>query len=119
MLLKSNGKIIASDMEFAQSFLSQTLGLMFRKKIQNDYALVFEMRKPKQVSLHMLFVRFPIDVLFLDESKTITQTAQLSPWTGTASSGEKVKYIIEMSDGTISKNDLAVGMQVSFDINYR
>lgn len=117
MLLKSNGKIIASDVEFAQSFLSQTLGLMFRKNIQNDYALVFEMRKPKRVSLHMLFVGFPIDVLFLDESKTITKTAQLSPWTGRVSSGEKVKYIIEMSDGTISKNDLVVGEQLSFEFS--
>lgn len=117
MLLKSNGKIIASDMEFAQSFLSQTLGLMFRKNIQNDYALVFEMRKPKRVSLHMLFVRFPIDVLFLDESKTITKTAQLSPWIGRVSSGEKVKYIIEMSKGTISNNDLAVGEQLSFEFS--
>ena len=115
MLLKSNGKIVASDMEFARSIISQTLGLMFRKNIKNDYALVFEMRKPKRVSLHMLFVRFPIDVLFMDESKTITKTAQLNPWTGRASSNEKVKYIIEMPDGTISNNDLAIGEKLSFD----
>lgn len=114
MLLKSNGKIIASDVEFAQSFLSQTRGLMFRKNIRDNYALVFEMRKPKRVSLHMLFVVFPIDVLFLDESKTIIHMSQLSPWTGKASSGKKVKYIIELPDEIISKNDLAVGMQVSF-----
>ena len=114
MLLKSNGKIIASDMEFARSITSQTLGLMFRKNIKNDYALVFEMRKPKRVSLHMLFVKFPIDVLFLDDSKTITKIAQLNPWTGRASSGEKIKYIIEMPHGTILKTRLAVGEQLSF-----
>ena len=114
MLLKSNGKIIASDMEFARSIISQTLGLMFRKKIKNDYALVFEMKRPKRVSLHMLFVRFPIDVLFLDDSKTITKIAQLHPWTGRESSGEKVKYIIEMPQDTILKNKLAVGEQLSF-----
>ena len=117
MLLKSNGKVSASDMEFAQSVLSQTLGVMVRENIQSDYALLFKMRKPKQVSLHMLFVGFPIDVLFLDESKTITKTAQLSPWTGRVSSGEKVKYIIEMPDGAISKNDLAVGEQLSFEFS--
>ncbi|MCL7410876.1 MAG: DUF192 domain-containing protein [Methanosarcinaceae archaeon] len=116
MLLKSNGKIIASDVEFARSIVSQTRGLMFRKNIQNNYALVFEMRKSKKVSLHMLFVGFPIDVLFLDESKTITRTAKLSPWIGRASSGEKIKYIIEMPDGTISRNDLSVGAQVSFHV---
>ena len=114
MLLKSNGKIVASDMEFARSIISQTLGLMFRKNIKNDYALVFEMRKPKRVSLHMLFVKFPIDVLFLDNSKTIIRTAQLNPWTGRASSGDKIKYIIEMPKGAILKNGLAVGEQLSF-----
>ncbi len=114
MLLKFTGKIIASDMEFARSIISQILGLMFRKKIKNGYALVFEMKRPKRVSLHMLFVRFPIDVLFLDDSKTITKIAQLRPWTGRTSSGEKVKYIIEMPQGTILKNKLAVGEQLSF-----
>lgn len=114
MLLKSNGKIIASDMEFAHGIISQTLGLMFRKNIKNDYALVFEMKRPKRVSLHMLFVKFPIDVLFLDHSKTITKIAKLHPWTGKASSGEKIKYIIEMPQGTILKYKLAVGEQLSF-----
>ena len=116
MILKSDGKAIASDVEFAKSLVSQTRGLMFRKKISDDYALVFVLAKPRLISIHMLFVRFPIDVLFLDENKRIVKTARLRPWTGLASSSEKIKYMIEMPEGSIQKNGLVVGERLTFDV---
>ena len=116
MILKSNGKCIASDMEFAQGLLSQTKGLMFRKRISDDYALVFVLAKPRMISIHMLFVWFPIDVLFLDENKRIVKTAHLRSWTGLASSSEKIKYIIEIPEGSIPKNGLVVGEGLIFDV---
>ncbi|MBN2488272.1 MAG: DUF192 domain-containing protein [Methanosarcinaceae archaeon] len=116
MILKSNGNGIASDVEFANSLLSQTKGLMFRKSISDDYALVFVMAKPRIISIHMLFVRFPIDVLFLDENKRIVKTAHLRPWTGLASSSEKIKYMIEIPEGSIAKHELVVGEHLVFDV---
>lgn len=115
MILKSTGKCIASDVEFANSLLSQTKGLMFRKSISDDYALVFVLAKPRMITIHMLFVRFPIDVLFLDEIKRIVKTAHLRPWTGLTSSSEKIKYMIEMPEGSIPKHELVVGEHLIFD----
>ena len=82
MILKSNGKTIASDVEFAKTFFSQSRGLMFKRDIPYDYALVFVFDKSKKASVHMLFVRFPIDVLFLDCDKTIIKATTLKPWIG-------------------------------------
>jgi len=116
MILKSTGKTIATDVGFAKGVLSQLKGLMFKKSIPDNYALVFVLAKSRVVSIHMLFVRFPIDVLFLDENKRIVKTAQLRPWTGRASSTERVKYIIEIPAGGIEKHGLDVGGYLSFDV---
>ena len=114
MLLKFTGKIIASDMEFARSIISQTLGLMFRKKIPDDYALIFVLRKKSKASLHMLFVNFPIDAIFLDENKKVVKASNLRSWIGTCSSGSKVKYIIETNPGTVERNGIKPGDIFSF-----
>lgn len=116
MILKSNGKTIASDVEFAKTLFSQSRGLMFKRDISDNYALVFVFRKPKKASVHMLFVRFPIDVLFLDNDKTIIKAATLKPWIGISSSEKEAKYIIEMKQHKLSEHGLVEGDQLFFDV---
>ncbi|WP_440952832.1 DUF192 domain-containing protein [Methanococcoides sp. FTZ1] len=115
MLLKSNGDIIASDVEYARSVFSQAKGLMFRSSVPDSYAMIFILSSVKKVSLHMLFVPFPLDVLFLDGDKRIVKTTYLRPWIGTGDSGKKVKYIIELPAGAVSRSDLSVGDRVMFN----
>ena len=50
----------------------QARGLMFRRKI-TETAYIFTLTKPRRIDLHMFFVFFPIDVLFLDEDKKIVE----------------------------------------------
>ncbi|NYT20006.1 MAG: DUF192 domain-containing protein [Methanosarcinales archaeon] len=115
MLLKSNGDVIASDVEYAKSMFSQAKGLMFRSSVPDSYAMIFMLSSPKKISLHMLFVPFPLDVLFLDVDKRIVKTTYLRPWVGLGDSGEKIKYIIELPAGAMSRSDLSVGDHVMFD----
>ncbi len=115
MILKSNGKSIATDVEFACSMPSQILGLMFRKNIPDDYALIFVLKKKSKTSLHMLFVNFPIDAIFLDENKEVVKASNLRSWVGRCSSGSKVKYIVETNPGTIEKNGIKAGDIFSFE----
>jgi uncharacterized protein len=114
MILKPSGEYVATSTEFACNAFKQTLGLMFRKSIPGDYALVFVLNKSKKVSLHMLFVNFAIDAIFLDENKKIVKISQLRPWTGVCSSETKVKYIIETDKGTAKKAGLKVGDILTF-----
>jgi len=74
---------LATDVEVADSFLSRGRGLMFRRSIPEDYALVFEFARVGRRSVHMLFVPFPIDVLWL-ETETAVAVERLPPWTGLA-----------------------------------
>ncbi|MDW7733572.1 MAG: DUF192 domain-containing protein [Methanolobus sp.] len=114
MILKSNGDYVATHVEFACSTYKQALGLMFRRNIPDDYALVFVMKKSTKVSLHMLFVNFPIGVIFLDENKKVVKLSELKPWIGLCSSDTKVKYVIETNKGIEKKADLHVGDVLSF-----
>ncbi|MEA1984637.1 MAG: DUF192 domain-containing protein [Euryarchaeota archaeon] len=102
-------------MEFTRSLIGQVRGLMFRRELPDGHALVFVFPSSRKVSLHMLFVPFPIEVLFLDANKRIVKSAYLRAWTGLATSGEEAKYVIEMPAGVIHEHHLSVGDQILFE----
>ncbi|WP_336136203.1 DUF192 domain-containing protein [Natronomonas amylolytica] len=74
-------RTLASDVELADGLLSQGLGLMFRRSIPDDYALVFPFSKPRQRGLHMVCVPFDIDTVWLVDDE-VQQVKRLSAWTG-------------------------------------
>lgn len=73
--------VLATEVEIADSLLGKARGLMFRRGITEEYGLVFEFEEAKSRSFHMLFVPFPIDVVWL-VGKTVTAVKQLRPWIG-------------------------------------
>ncbi|RYJ12974.1 DUF192 domain-containing protein [Halogeometricum borinquense] len=75
------GRTIASDVEVADTFLTKSRGLMFRRRIPDDYALVFEFDEVDKRNLHMVFVPFDIDALWL-AGEEVTKKKRLSGWTG-------------------------------------
>jgi uncharacterized membrane protein (UPF0127 family) len=92
--------------KICRSLWSQTRGLMFSKKKN----LVFVFNKEKRISLHMLFVFFPIDVLFLDENKRIIEIKRnLRPFRFYTSK-EKSKYVVELTEDHNHK----IGERVNF-----
>ena len=113
-VLKYNGNEIAGNIEFARTIFRQSLGLMFRKNIPSGYSMIFVLEKPSAVNVHMLFVFFPIDVIFLDENKKITGLSRLRPWVGYKAM-KNIKYLLEMKAGAIEKFKLSVGGQMDFN----
>jgi len=113
-LLKYNGVVIAKNIEFAKTILKQALGLMFRRSIPSDYAMIFILKKPSNVNVHMLFVFFPIDIIFLNEEKKVCHFSRLKPWVGFKAI-KNIKYLLEMKAGTVDRFNLTVGGQIEFD----
>jgi uncharacterized membrane protein (UPF0127 family) len=62
----------------------------------------------------MLFVCFHIDVIFLNEEKTIVAMAHLKPWTGHKAM-KNIKYIIETNPGAIERYKLSIGGQMELE----
>ena len=79
----TTGQIIATEVKWCDTFLSRGRGLMFRRAIGEDEALVFVESKESVslTSIHMFFVFFPIAVIWLDAEKKVVDKvfAELAP----------------------------------------
>ena len=71
------GELVAQEVEQASTFLSRLRGLMFRKELLPKTALLLE----PCPQIHTCFMRFAIDVLFLDkENRVVAVLENLKPW---------------------------------------
>ena len=102
--------VIAGDVEIADSFLARARGLMFRREIPEDAALVFEFGKPVTRSLHMFCVPFAIDAVWLVDGE-VTHTARLDAWTGLGRG--RADTICELPAG--SAEGVRVGDRIGFE----
>lgn len=73
--------VLASEVAVADSMFSQMRGLMFRRSIPDDYGLLFRFDTAESRSLHMLFVPFAIDAIWLVDGE-VTKVKRLRPWVG-------------------------------------
>jgi uncharacterized membrane protein (UPF0127 family) len=112
-ILKYNSDEIAINVEISKTLISQMLGLMFRTHLPADYAMIFVMKKPSSVGIHMLFMCFPVDIIFLNEKKKIVGLADLKPWTGHRYM-KNIKYVIETKSGAIERYKISIGGQMEF-----
>ena len=70
------------------------VGLQFRRSIAADEGMVF----PHTGSIHMFFMRFPIDAVFCDtELRVVKVVRALKPWRTAAARGAKTT--IELAPG--------------------
>ncbi|HMK45185.1 MAG TPA: DUF192 domain-containing protein [Methanocella sp.] len=114
VLMKTDGTVVATSVELASTLIKQTIGLMFRSSIPEHYAMIFDMRREQYIGIHMLFVRFPIDLVYLDKDRRITDIKRLRSWTGVAFPSRPARYAIEMRVGASERSGLKVGDVLSW-----
>lgn len=85
--------------KYADTYLKRLIGLMFKKDI--DYGLFFILRYESGV--HTCFMRFAIDVYFLDENKIIFDKVTLTPWKY-YNPAKKARYILETKENALNLN---------------
>jgi uncharacterized membrane protein (UPF0127 family) len=107
-------RTLATEVEVARSTLAQARGLMLRESVPEGYALVIEVgadgllpasvrgllpfvQRPPRQFVHMLLMRFSIDVLWLVDGE-VSKTARLTPWTGLAAG--RADRILELPAGS-------------------
>ena len=84
---------------------------MFSKKPKT---LIFVFNKEKIISLHMFFVFYPIDVLFLNKNKKVVQLKENFKPFKIIIPKKPAKYIIELPNNTIKKTNTKIGDILSF-----
>ena len=83
MRVLHDGEVLADRVDVADTTVSRARGLMFRRSVPEDYALVFDFSAVARRDVHMLFVPFPIDVVWLVDG-TVERVETLRPWLGLA-----------------------------------
>jgi len=108
ILNKNRDTIIAANAIVADTFLTRMKGLLGRDEIRAGEALVIT----KCRSIHMFFMRFAIDAIFVDNRDRVVglvmniKPFHLSPLFVHA------QYVIELAPGTITATKTALGDQL-------
>jgi len=93
----------------AKGFFPRLKGLMFKKSISNNEALIFY----KTPSIHTFFMKFPIDVIFLNHQKKVIRIVKnVIPNRIVYCKG--AWYTIECKGENISVNYVNLGDTLSF-----
>ncbi len=103
---------IASDAEMANTWLSRAVGLLRHSSLGSGEALII---RPCN-SVHTFFMRFPIDVLFVDKGGRVRHAiAAMKPYRASriVLGGD---YVVELPAGTLEATGTAAGDVVSLEV---
>lgn len=98
--------LIADRVSMADNFIKRFLGLMPKKKLEDGEGLILK----KCSSIHCFFMKFTIDVIYLDKDFTVLAKETVRPWhIGGIYKG--AKHVVELKEGM--GNILEIGKQIS------
>lgn len=94
--------------ETADTFFRRFLGLMGRKKLPPSTGLLITPCN----SVHTMFMRFSIDVIYLDKDMKVLKIAKhIKPWIG-LSACLKAESVIEMNAGEADRIGIYAGSRL-------
>ena len=105
-----NGNVFLTELHEARGLFRKFVGLMFQASLPTDQGLLF---RPGN-GIHTHFMRFPIDLVYLDELQRVSAIrAAMPPWRFDLRYGHAV---IEANAGAAHAADLKVGDQLRFEL---
>ena len=114
ILNATTNEIIARKVRICDTFLSRGRGLMFRRPLAEDEALLFVLRNESiaGASIHMLFVFFPIAVVWLDQERRVVDVQKARSFRLYYAPVKPARYFIEGHPKLVGK--VRVGHQLSW-----
>lgn len=115
-----NGKTVYAEMAIEYQELLR--GLMFRESLAPDRGMLFLHNKVGRYSYWMFQVKIPLDIVWMDSSKTVVEVlANVPPCPSAKSSdcpqhgGTKdAQFVLELSAGMAAKYGVTVGSKIDF-----
>jgi len=103
------GALVGTSVREAASAWRSFKGLMFIKQLPDGHGLIF---RPAH-GIHTHFMRFPIDLVFLDAAGRVTKTRErMVPWRFDFTTADSV---IELNAGTVRDANVRVGDLLVFE----
>ncbi len=102
---------LASEAEAATTFWRRLVGLLGRRSLAPGQGLLLQPCR----SVHTAFMRFPIDVVYVDRSHTVVKVVPcLAPFRLSAAGGG-AHTVIELPCGTVAESRTAVGDSLALE----
>ncbi|HYY04730.1 MAG TPA: DUF192 domain-containing protein [Gaiellaceae bacterium] len=105
-----NGRTVCERCVLADTALARMKGLLGRRELPSGEGILL---RPAS-SVHTAFMRFPIDVVFLDRDSRVVKVAPaVAPWKMVG--GKRVRAVLELPAGEALRRGVAVGQRVVAD----
>jgi uncharacterized protein len=105
-LTKQDGSVVAEPVEIASNFFARGIGLMGRGRLPEHGGLLIHGCN----GIHMMFMRFPIDAVFVDKKGFVVKTYErLLPWIGLVPFVWRADKVAELPVGTIKRHAIKAG----------
>jgi uncharacterized membrane protein (UPF0127 family) len=103
-LRREDGTSVCERCLLAETALTRMKGLLGRRELPSGEGILL---KPAS-SVHMAFMRFPIDAVFLDrDMRVVKVAADLAPWRAAGARGSK--SVLELPAGEAARRGVSVG----------
>jgi uncharacterized protein len=103
------GMVLAEELEMPATFLGRGIGLMFRRSLEPGRGMWISPCN----GIHMMFMRFPIDAVFLDGQERVKKVYRKLPqWWGVVWLEWGAHSVLELPPGSTSGIDLQRGDQL-------
>ena len=100
------GKVLAEELEMPGTLIGRGIGLMFRSPLQPGRGMWLVPCN----GIHMMFMRFPIDAVFLDRKERVKKVYRnLPPWWGVVWLEWGAHSVLELPQGSTTDIDLRRG----------
>jgi uncharacterized protein len=107
-LKRENGEVVVDECLVADTPVSRMRGLLGRNEFKPGEGILL---RPAS-SIHTCFMRFPIDVVFLDGGlRVLGISDELRPWR--AASRRGAHAVLELPAGESARRELRIGEQLS------
>lgn len=106
MIINVNtGEILVKKLHFADSFLKRFWGLLrFKRLIEGEGMIITPCK-----SIHTFFMRFSIDVIYLDSAmRVVAISPNIKPWR-VVNGPKNSQHVLEMKAGTLVKTKTKIG----------
>jgi uncharacterized membrane protein (UPF0127 family) len=111
----ATGEVVLPRARWCASFLCHLKGLMFRRSLPSGEGLLFVNRRESVsgASIHMLFMRFNIGVVWLDKNGTVVDAKVAKVWRPAYAPRRAAQYYLEANVGILDR--VKVGDVLTFD----
>jgi uncharacterized protein len=107
----ASGRVLAETLEKPRTFVGRGIGLMFRRRLPDGHGMLIDPCN----GIHMLFMRFPIDALFLDRHDQVKRLyRRVPPWYGVVWIVWGAEKVVELPAGSLDGVELPKGEQLEF-----